>query len=524
MNPVVETDGGSKGAFWKHVQRFFFAREVPYGLALVRISLPLVLLVDILRRWPFARELYSSDGATAPLAFNFGYPGFLPELPGPVAVGLYTILALLMVSSSIGWCTRFSLLTATGLYYYFTMLDCLSTISKYTVISTHLLLLLGISHCGDIWSVDAWLARRRAERDGAPPPDPRSAIWAQRLVQILFGMIYFGAAVTKLHTPTFFAGDQVVYWMMTYINNEHPLGDYLSQYPLIVSLSCFITFLWELVFIFTVFHRKIRWYMLAIGTFFHVMTVFTLGLIIFPIVIVASYLVFLDEGDVAAILSWRPFRKLSGRFSLPPLPAPEAPPPEAVMSDIGGWHLGSIATMAIVVVLTAALGAEAEYLMDHYKMRGPGGPLSLKELPQDEVERLLTTDDSMREVDKLLAFDLGTTLVGEHLADHRREFRQGERLVAHVTLSQPHEDMWLDCILSQAAPGETDDEGRPVPGRLISKIGQPVLREAFRGNFFFILDESCDPGDYFLRLRSGKEEIARRRFTILPRAGAIAAN
>ena len=519
MNAVVETDSGSKDGVWGRVQRFFFAREVPYGLALVRISLPLVLLVDIVRRWPFAREFYSSDGATAPLAFNFGYPGFLPEFPGPVAVGLFTILALLMVTSSIGWCTRFSLLTATGLYYYFTMLDCLSTISKYTVISTHLLLLLGISHCGDIWSVDAWLARRRAERDGAPPPDPRSAIWAQRLVQILFGMIYFGAAVTKLHTPTFFAGDQVIYWMMTYINNEHPLGDYLSQYPLIVSASCFVTFVWELVFIFTVFHRKVRWYMLAVGTFFHVMTVFTLGLIIFPIVIVASYLVFLDEGDIAAIVSWRPFRKLSGRFSLPPLAAPEVAAP-----GIGGWQFGSIGAMAISLVLTAALGAEAEYLMDHYKMRGPGGPLSLQALPDDEVERLLTTDAPMREVDKLLAFDLGTTLVGEHLADHRREFRQGERLVAHVTLSQPHEDMWLDCVLSQAAPGETDDEGRPVPGRLITKIGQVMLREIFRGNFFFTLDESLDAGDYFLRLRSGKEEIARKRFTILPRAGSIAAN
>ena len=522
MNATVETRGTAR--MWERVQNFFFAREVPYGLALVRISLPLVLLVDIVRRWPWARELYSTDGATAPLAQNFGYPGLLPEFSGPVAVGLFSILALLLATSSIGWCTRFSLLASTGLYFYFTMLDCLSTVSKYTVISTHLLLLLGLSHCGDLWSVDGWLATRRAAREGAPPPDLRSPIWTQRLMQILFGMVYFGAAITKLHTPTFFSGDQVVYWMMTYINNEHPLGDYLSQYPLIVSASCFVTFLWEIVFVFTVFHRRVRWYVLGIGTFFHIMTVFTLGLIIFPIVIVASYLVFLDEGDVAAMLRWNPLRRFAGRFALPPGPFAEAAPGPAVAPRFAGWNLASIGAMAVTLILAAVLGAEAEYLTDHYKMRGPGGPLTLQELPPERVAELLTTDSPMREVDKLLAFELGTTLIGEHLADHRRDFRQGEKLVAHVTLSQPHEDMWLDCILSECAPGETDDEGRPVPGRLVAKIGQAVLRDAIRGNFFFLLDETLDPGEYFLRLRSGKEEIARKRFTVMPRAGSVAAN
>ena len=72
-------------------------------MALVRISLPLVLLVDIVRRWPFARELYSTDGALATLHSNFGHPGLLPELSAPLAVGLFTALAALLVTSAIGW-------------------------------------------------------------------------------------------------------------------------------------------------------------------------------------------------------------------------------------------------------------------------------------------------------------------------------------------------------------------------------------------------------------------------------------
>jgi len=91
MSAVVDTSltanqfsaGRSSGGPSKS---FFFAREIPFGMALVRISLPLVILVDIARRWPFARELYSTDGAIASLNSNFGNPDLLPQFSGPVAV------------------------------------------------------------------------------------------------------------------------------------------------------------------------------------------------------------------------------------------------------------------------------------------------------------------------------------------------------------------------------------------------------------------------------------------------------
>ena len=355
MSEISESSLTRQSSFVERTREFFFAREVPFGMALVRMSLPLVLLVDVVRRWSFAREIYSADGAPGPLATNFGYPGFLPEFSGSFTVGLHTALALFLVTAAIGWCTRFSLIGSTVLFFYFCMLDCLSTGSKYTVIATHLLLLMSVSRCGDVWSVDAWL-RRRARKDSpaTPLPDLRAAIWPQRLAQILFGMIYFGAAVTKMHTPEFFSGDQLIYWMMTYINNEHPLGDYMSQYPLFVSVSCFITFLWELTFIITIWNRRMRWYVLGIGTIFHVMTVFTLGLIVFPIVIMASYLVFLREADVRAILKWGPFRKFSDVL---------APTVESVLriEATPTWRtqLAPIGAFALTVAFVCLAGVEA---------------------------------------------------------------------------------------------------------------------------------------------------------------------
>jgi HTTM domain len=510
---------------WLGLKEFFFAKEVPYGMALARISLPLVLLVDIVRRWPFARELYSTDGAIATLHSNFGQPDMLPEFSAPVAVALFTMLAVLLVTSAVGWCTRLSLGLTTGLYYYFTMLDCLSTVTKYTVIANHLLLLLTVSSCGDIWSVDAWLRRRRVRAAGTGDSDHdlKSAIWAQRLCQILFGMIYLGAGITKMHTAGFFSGDQLVYWMMTYINNEHPLGDYLTQYPLIVSITCYTTFFWEIGFIFTIFNAKLKWWVLAIGTIFHFMTVFTLGLIIFPIVITASYLVFLDEADVRAIARWPGLRWLQKYlYSEPGMPATANADAASALGGAGSWR--PVGALALTLAVISLVAVEAEYLMDPYQTRGPGGPLPLAEMDDAEVRKLLGPDAPMRQCDKMLAFDLGTRLVGEHLPGHRREFRQGEQIVAQVTLSPPHEDMWIDCTMCESVPDENDEEGRLVPGRIMYQTGQYVFREAFRSNFFFRIDNSIEPGEYFLKLRSGNEEVARKRFTVLPGIKAAAAN
>jgi len=490
--------------------RFFFDREVPYGMALMRIFLPWTLLINVLQRWAYAREIYSADGAPAPLADNFGFPGMLPELSGGVAVALFTALTFLLITSSLGWFTRFSLLASFVLYTYFGLMDAMSTIAKYTVIGTHLLLLLGVSQSGLIWSVDSWWRRRNGWN---PTEDElRVPVWPQRLVQILIGSIYFGAAITKIHTPAFFSGDQLMYWMMTYINNEHPLGDWLSQYPLILSVFSYITIFWEVVFLFTVFQPRLKWWVLFIGAMFHLMTLFTLGLIVFPLVMWAAYLPFLTETEVRWLARWKIFRREYWFGSSESAPA-------AASAGAYGWQQELIGTVAFSLVLVAvcAGGVGLEHWIDPYCIRGAGGPLPLREMTQEEADHLFGPEIPLRHVDKLVSFDLGTIAVGEHLMNRRAEFTQGERVIAHVTFAPPHEDMWIDCQLIDAVE-KPDDEGnlKVVPGTTITKLGQVVPRESSRVNFLFRLTESIEPGDYFLRLRCANEEIALRKFTLRP--------
>src|SRR5690606_12993858 len=143
--------------------------ETPYGMAMVRILLPLVLLWTVICRWAHTRELYSTDGAPAPLALAYGYIDWLPEFSGGTMVALHTLLAIALVTGAIGWCTRASMIVSTILYTYINLLDSLSTMTKYSVIASHMLLILSLSPCGLVWSVDSWLkgiGRRRAAWPG----------------------------------------------------------------------------------------------------------------------------------------------------------------------------------------------------------------------------------------------------------------------------------------------------------------------------------------------------------------------
>ena len=79
---------------------------------------------------------------------NYGYPDLLP-IPGPtLAVVLATLYVLSLACLSIGWRTRTSAIIATVLTADLGMLDTIGTLTKYTCIATHVLLLLSVSECG----------------------------------------------------------------------------------------------------------------------------------------------------------------------------------------------------------------------------------------------------------------------------------------------------------------------------------------------------------------------------------------
>lgn len=489
------------------LSEFFFAEEVPYGLAVARMLLPLVLLLVMVPRWFHARELFSIDGAAAPLADNYGYFDFLPVPGGTLAVALATLLVVTLLTSSLGWCTRLSLCVSLILYTYLNLLDCLSTLTKYSAIAAHGLLILSLSNCGAVWSIDSFLRKRTLVRDGAADDDARLRpqrfpVWPRRLMQLMIGIVYLGAAFTKMHTPAFFSSDQMLHWLLTNVNNANPIGEQLSFYPATLVVSAYVTVLWEVLFVFLAWRGWNRVIMLGLGVFFHIGTTFLLGLYIFPLVCFATYASFLYEDDVVRLgrlagrLEQRGSRLLSRLrqviASIGQL-IPDTSPRQASV------------VFGVVLLLVTCGGVGIEYQLDPMGMRRADGAWPLKELDASVVVPMLQQSERIRETDKYLSFNIGSDMLGDVLIDRKDVFRHGEPIVAQCTLNPPHEDMWIECNLHDA------------DGRIIDRVGQVADRSMLRVSYAFVLPESLLPGQYFLVIRSGGQEITRRPITLVAR-------
>ena len=490
----------SSSGIANRVNRFFFDEEAPFGLALIRASLPLVVLTTMLPRWVWVRELYSLDGAPTPLTFAYpGWEGWFPIFPATVAVALFTALIVFSVALMVGWMSRLSAVACCALFTYFTLCDAVGTMTKYAVITSHVLLLLSLSRCGEVWSVDAWLKRRR---DGEPVglAPPVSPAWPRRLIQLLIGIVYLGAAATKMHTPSYFSGDQLMFWMRTELNSSNPLGDYLAFYPALMQVMAYITIIWEVLFLFMCWQGLSRKIMLTIGIFFHVMTLFTLGLIVFPMLYCFLYLSFVNTDDVA----WArlKLRNLASKLSWKVKESPEASTTRDAIPP-QWWNVaGAAPVFGVILAAFTLLGVMAEYHSDLYGERRPEGRYALIPASDDRLNDLFGPEVEIAVSDQLFSFEVGTVTVGGTLADRRRTFEQGEHAVVQCCFNPPHEDMWVEVDLHDHAD------------RIIVRNGQILPRELLRSSLIYPLTEGIASGEYSFVLKVEGMEVARRRFLL----------
>lgn len=498
--------------FGSRVNRFFFEPEVPYGLAILRIAFPIVLMGMILPRWHVVREIFSTDGATAQLSSGYGLPDMMPEFSATIAVALYAIMIFALLSAAIGWCTRVSLVVSAVLFTYFSMLDYVSTMTKYTVIATHVLAILSVSACGSLWSVDAWLAgRKRQSWPGMPSAAyERFPVWPRRLLQIFIGVVYFGAAVTKMHTPLFFTGDMLQYWMQTHINYKHPIGEYLSLYPIMLVGFAYITIVWEVMFIFLAWKGNWRTFILPVGVLFHFMTTLTLGLLMFPMICYCTYLSFLDEDDLRAVAAW--FRRQCRRQTRLKVTVARFVAWRERLGNPVGWQSSARAAFVFSMAFFAVVNVEVEHWLDLYGERRPEGRYALTPMDPAEASRILAAPETYRISDRFFAIDIGTILVGDRLANRRTEFRQGELVIAQCNLTPPHEDMYIECKLQNS------------DNVIVDRLGTVATREMFRANFNYQLTDATPPGEYVLVIETAGQPILRKKFHVLDRQGRIAAN
>ncbi len=479
---------------------FFFRREVPYGLALTRMCLSAVMLCDMGVRSPRIAEFYSADGAAAPIALNYGFPDLLPLLPATWAVLLYCIMLFLLFTLMIGWKSRLSAAGVFVLFTYFTLQDSLSTLTKYSVISSHIFLLLSLSQCGAVWSVDRLreLQRQRLPRPLSWLAEGRAVeIWPQRLIQIFIAVVYFGAAITKLQTATYFSGDQMRFWLLSNVNQWNPLGEILSLQPALLVPMSYIAIIWEITFLFMVWNKGWRLAFLGLGVVFHCLTTITLGLYTFPLVCFSIYLSYVTPEDVAW---WRARmgRKISlaGRLmhslQLPALLVARAVPSLGKTGSLG-FAAGLLGLAGLGLLSHNTFDLHAAHNTRRYE---------LQPMPAERVRELFQNNSTIREEDKVFSFDIGKYMLAGRVVETTHHFSAGSRLYAQVNFVPPHGDMLVECQIAS------------LQGLVYDQSDGVATREDFRYTFNYLLPESLDPGPYQLILKINNQEISRQTIEV----------
>jgi hypothetical protein len=102
-----------------------------------------------------------------------------------------------------------------------------------------------------------------------------------------------------------------LYYTLNVDEYTHPIArDIVTQYPVLTVTGTYVTLLYQVAFPWLVWNRKIRPYLLSLGTLIHLQISFVMGLFMFGFAIAVAYLSFTTDHVAEKIL-----KKIDGFFS-----------------------------------------------------------------------------------------------------------------------------------------------------------------------------------------------------------------
>jgi hypothetical protein len=306
MKEIGETLVGRWREFW-------FARVPAHVYALFRIALGVAGALTIIGAWDATfwsvdglaplpggglgiRQWFldNSLGLTAGLALRWAlFAGFVL-----LAVGVWstvTALGMFVATSAMLWWNWYPYSGAQHLLH-------------------NLTLYLVFVDSGQVWSWDAWQARRR----GGGPPLGLEPIWPLRLLRYQVAIMYFAAGLWKLANPEWRAGTALHYVLNSNVFQRVP-GEVPVEFFPLTALLTYVTLAWELLFPFMLWMRPTRWLAIALGILLHLGMWTTMEVGAFTPTVLAAYVAFLDphrvEGQVNRVANWLGRRWSATRLS-----------------------------------------------------------------------------------------------------------------------------------------------------------------------------------------------------------------
>ncbi len=165
-------------------------------------------------------------------------------------------------------------------------------------------LLLSLTPCGNVFSVDRYLAVRRAERGGGEVAATAGPLWGVRLIALQVAAVYFWGAVDKTNLAFLSGARMEHYAMMQYFGADYPPNGWV---PWLIQGFAVGSVVLEYVIVPGLFVRRWRLPLVIVGIAFHAGIYFLLPVKTFSVTICLLYLAFFEADEVAAV-----FRKVAG--------------------------------------------------------------------------------------------------------------------------------------------------------------------------------------------------------------------
>ena len=251
----------------------------PFALGVVRFFVHGIFLFD---------TVFTSYSALGSLPSTILRPtGVMKFLPWRVydalqtQGGMLTLKTLMLISlalSTAGFLTAISTKTSLLLVlFYQGLLRSFGHFNHDEMIAVYFLVVLAFTPCGDAFSTDSWLSQRRKTK----PQRPHFAYaYPILLMQLLLAWAYFSSALIKLRVAgwKYLSADNLPALAIFHsLDNLHDTAFrgafWLPQVREYLPYAVGVILVWELLFPFAVFFRRLRWLILGIGIVFHVATV-----------------------------------------------------------------------------------------------------------------------------------------------------------------------------------------------------------------------------------------------------------
>jgi hypothetical protein len=156
-------------------------------------------------------------------------------------------------------------------------------------------LLLALSPCGSSYSLDRWLAVRRARLDGGAPPPERGNLWGLRLIALQLSALYFWAAYDK-SSWGFLSGERMEsYAMYFYFGSTYPTWVGFHEAMLVCA---WIVVVLEYALAFGLPFRRTRRWLILPGLALHALFYVLVPVSTYSMTMWLLYLAYLDPDRV----------------------------------------------------------------------------------------------------------------------------------------------------------------------------------------------------------------------------------